>query len=538
VRIKQKPEDFSVKESYRFDEVDTGRHRVYLMDKQKLSTFDAVTRLRDAFGLKPGAISYCGLKDKQGRTEQIIAVDGADVDMQEPDLRLKYLGRTDKPLSSANITSNRFSVTVRSLSPASLGPLNVATAEVNRLGVVNYFDSQRFGSLKHGQGFIAKDLIRGDFEAALHNYLAAPSELDRTEDAKVKAFWRENWGRWDARVPYEGTRKYHRILKSLRDDPKDFVKAFMQIDSDYRAMLLFTYQSYLWNEGVRRYLQLLLPREHLFPMRYQAGTLLFHRDASAEVLRTLRDATFPLLAPDSVITDPQVQEAVAWVLGKEKLKLEDLRIQAEPRRLYFKHEERPLLVFPHKLVVGRTQPDELNRGNVKVNVAFTLPPGAYATLVVKRLFHFEYTEDTPEVIRAQQRPRFVEAEQAAAAADGPRRRDERGAEGGRRRAPPGRDDREERAPRGRASPGRDGREERSTPGTRRRDAEAQAKRAAEGPSRSRTLAGQTQAAERPEAPPVPLGFRERQRQRKTAREVARSETAAKQAAKAPKSRKK
>ncbi len=38
---------------------------------------------------------------------------------------------------------------------------------MNRLGVVNYFDSQRFGSLKHGQGYIAKDLIRGDFEAAL-----------------------------------------------------------------------------------------------------------------------------------------------------------------------------------------------------------------------------------------------------------------------------------------------------------------------------------------------------------------------------------
>ncbi|RYZ33223.1 MAG: tRNA pseudouridine(13) synthase TruD, partial [Myxococcaceae bacterium] len=161
MRIKQKPEDFSVKESYRFDEAANGRHRVYLMDKQKLSTFDAVNRLIVKFGLKPGSISYCGLKDKQGRTEQIIAVDGADVDMQEPDLRLKFLGRTDKALSARNITSNRFSVTVRALSHDSLAPLNLATAEVNRLGVVNYFDSQRFGALKHGQGFIAKDIIRG-----------------------------------------------------------------------------------------------------------------------------------------------------------------------------------------------------------------------------------------------------------------------------------------------------------------------------------------------------------------------------------------
>ena len=72
MRIKQRPEDFSVKESYRFDTVEGGRYRVYLMDKQKLSTFEAIDRLRNRFGLKPGAISYCGLKDKQGRTEQLI----------------------------------------------------------------------------------------------------------------------------------------------------------------------------------------------------------------------------------------------------------------------------------------------------------------------------------------------------------------------------------------------------------------------------------------------------------------------------------
>ena len=81
VRIKQRPEDFSVRESYRFDPVPDGRYRVYLMDKQKVSTFEAVERIRSRFGLRPGAISFCGLKDKQGRTEQLIAVDGADLEI-------------------------------------------------------------------------------------------------------------------------------------------------------------------------------------------------------------------------------------------------------------------------------------------------------------------------------------------------------------------------------------------------------------------------------------------------------------------------
>lgn len=396
MKIKQKPEDFSVKESFRFDEVPTGPFRVYLMDKQKLSTFDAVARIQQRFGLSPGSVSYCGLKDKQGRTEQLVAVKGYDIDLQDEDLRLKFLGRTDKALSSKNTTSNRFAVTVREIQERELQEVTLAATEVERLGVVNYFDSQRFGALKHGQGFIAKDLLKGDFEAALHNYLAVPSPLDRTDDAKVKQFWSDNWGDWTAKVPFEAGRKYHRIIRALRDEPEDFVNAFLQIDADYRALLIFEYQSYLWNEGVRRLLQLVFPREHLFPMPYQAGTLLHHTDATPEISAYLRNRTFPLLAPNSSFKDPKVEEAVKWVLGKEKLTLEALRIEAAPKLLYFKHEERPLLVHPGKLVIGKPRPDELNRGYLKVNIAFTLPPGSYATLVVKRLFHFGVKKETQE----------------------------------------------------------------------------------------------------------------------------------------------
>lgn len=397
MKLKQRPEDFSVKESYRFDPVEDGRYRVYLMDKQKLSTFEAIDRIRERFGLKPGAVSYCGLKDKQGRTEQLIAVESHDIDMQEDDLRLKYLGRTDRALSAANTTSNRFAVTVRQIRERDLALLSVASAEVARLGVVNYFDSQRFGSLKHGQGFIAKDLLRGDFEAALKNYLAKPSPLDLSDDAKVKDFWRKNWGDWNARCPYAANKKYYRVLNSLRDAPTDFLRAFLQIDADYRAMLIFTYQSYLWNEGVRRLLQLSFPREQLFPIPYQAGTLLFHSGGEKATLDWLRELSFPLVGPTTVFRDDKVKEAMTWVLGREKLTLDQLVIPEARNLLFFKHEERPVLVTPHKLVIGRAGDDELNRGSKKVNVAFTLPPGSYATLVVKRLFHFGITKEDLEL---------------------------------------------------------------------------------------------------------------------------------------------
>src|SRR6266851_7954890 len=103
------------------------------MDKQKLSTFEAVERLRTHLGLPRGSISYCGLKDKQGRTEQLIAIEGNEVSYQDPQLRLKSMGRTNLPLSAANTTSNRFSVSVRAFTKTNLWHLNRSAAEVPRL---------------------------------------------------------------------------------------------------------------------------------------------------------------------------------------------------------------------------------------------------------------------------------------------------------------------------------------------------------------------------------------------------------------------
>jgi len=392
MKLKQRPEDFIVREAYRFDEDPRGPWRVYLMDKQKLSTFEAVQRICTRMRIPPAAVSFCGLKDKQGRTEQLVAIRGKDAVMQEPDLRLKFLGRSAEPLSAANLTANRFAVTVRDLGEEDVARLASSVAEVRRVGVVNYFDSQRFGALKHGQGFIAKDLIRGQIEHALHNYMAKPSPLDKSDDAKVKAFWEKNWGDWEKHCPYKAVARYRNVLLHLREHPDDWAGAFLQIEPRYRALLIFEYQSWLWNEGVRRLLQGFLPDEDMVSLRYQAGRLLFPREVPGEVLRDLRDRTFPLLAPDSEFTDERTRQAVEATLAREHIRLSDLELPDLPG-MFFKHEERPVLIYPGKLVVSEPRRDEMNSGRLKVNVAFTLPPGAYATLVTKRLFWFAMLEE-------------------------------------------------------------------------------------------------------------------------------------------------
>ncbi|MDF1562109.1 MAG: tRNA pseudouridine(13) synthase TruD [Deltaproteobacteria bacterium] len=399
MRLKTRPEDFIVREAYHFEKAARGAHYVYLMDKQKLSTLEAIHRVAEANDLPPHAISFCGLKDKQGRTEQIIAVDGKAVEHQEPNLRLKFLGRTKEPLSAANLRANRFVVTVRDLTLDEAERIPASVVEVRRSGVINYFDSQRFGSVKHGQGYVVRDLLQGRSEDALRQLIARPSRLDKSEDARVKAFWARHWGEWKRRCSLPAARTYEPIIRSLRENPRDFLKAFGAMETRRRTLLLFEFQSLLWNETARIFLEEAYARERLLALRYQAGIQRFPRpdpEERAEVdtgpsLAQLRKIQLPLLGPDTELTDPRIAAAVNKVLKKQRLKLSDLKLPAAAR-MVFKDEPRALVVKPTRLSVVNPRPDELNPGRVKISLAFTLPSGAYATLVVRRVMWFADSE--------------------------------------------------------------------------------------------------------------------------------------------------
>jgi tRNA pseudouridine13 synthase len=119
-----------------------------------------------------------------------------------------------------------------------------------------------------------------------------------------------------------------------------------------------------------------------------------------------------------------VERAALSVLGREDQTLESLQVPGAPQ-IHFEPEERPLLVMPGKLVVSEPQRDELARDRLRVNVAFTLPPGAYATLVVKRLFWWTLAprvkerpappprRPTPEEVHAQRKATGFLARQRA-----------------------------------------------------------------------------------------------------------------------------
>ncbi|MCA8923166.1 MAG: tRNA pseudouridine(13) synthase TruD [Planctomycetes bacterium] len=388
MRIKARPDEFMVRELSSWTPDEKGPVSVYSLRKKKLDTFSAIRRLASAAQVPLDAIHYVGLKDRQAVTTQLISVAGGhrlNPNQRIPGLSVRYMGRTSAPLSSADLQGNAFRIVVRDLSREQLERLETNLPAVVAHGMIHYFDDQRFGSLTAGQGMPGRALAKGDPEEALRDLIATPGRRDPPEEKRFKTLVRRTWGDWEVLARKWGTRRGKSMVQHLVRKPGDYAGAWQRCPGRERAIHVFAYQSLIWNESVRRYLDALLPSEHRFATPYAGGMHVWPSYGPDETPPPLPE-TFPLIDHTSQLPDPAMRAAVEQALAAEGLTVETFKIPEIPG-CFFKHEERPLVVRPEGIeLLGGSTPDEMHPGRSKVTLEFALPPGAYATLLLKRLF--------------------------------------------------------------------------------------------------------------------------------------------------------
>ena len=154
--------------------------------------------IRRRWDIDLGRLSYGGLKDRHAHTIQYLTIlRGPRRRLTHHEVELDYLGQVETPYASQHIRANRFHLTLRDMTDEALGRAIESLAEVERDGVPNYFDDQRFGSVAPGEtpSFVARFLVEGRFEEALRQALAAPYEHDRGEAKREKAILPRMLGR-------------------------------------------------------------------------------------------------------------------------------------------------------------------------------------------------------------------------------------------------------------------------------------------------------------------------------------------------------
>ena len=385
MKLKQQPEDFQVEELTDLVPGPAGAFALYRLEKRGWTTPDAIQAVRRRWQLDARRVSYGGLKDRHALTVQHFTVyRGPRRGLHHHDIRVGYLGQVAEPFESRHIRANRFRITLRHLEPAAVHAVVAALDEVGRDGLPNYFDDQRFGSVRgHGE-FVARHLVRGQFEEALRTALTAPYEFDPAEEKRAKQTLRDCWGDWAAckeRLPRGHARS---LVDYLLHHAGDFRGAVARLRPELRGLYLSAYQSHLWNRMLAAWLDQYCRPDQLVPVQLGLGPVPFPRGLDDTARAALAGLTLPL--PSARLRlDPADPAAllIERVLAEEGLELRQLQVKGI-REMFFSKGERAAHVQPAGLG-HETGDDELSRGRRKVVLAFELPRGAYATLVVKRV---------------------------------------------------------------------------------------------------------------------------------------------------------
>jgi len=383
--IKNRAQDFFVQEIPLYEPSGTGEHVYGEIQKINLTTFDAVNRIAQALGVSSRDIGFAGLKDARAVARQIISVPGTSeaalMGVRSDDLSVLWAARHTNKLRLGHLKANRFAVKIRDVKATDVLKLKPAIDELQRRGMPNYFGEQRFGR-RGDNDKLGAAYVRGDHKALLSQLLGTPDPaIDDAETVKARAAFDrgeldEALRLWPRRFGME-RRVLHRLIKSHRPSSAVWV-----IDQRLRRLWVSALQSRIFNQIVGRRIDSLdRLMDGDFAVKHENGACFLVESAAAEQARC--DAfeispTGPLIGFRVSMPQGEPLRIEQEVFGEHGLAPADMK---RAGALRVKGDRRPLRVRPTDVELACGADEH----GPHITVAFTLPAGSFATVLLGEL---------------------------------------------------------------------------------------------------------------------------------------------------------
>jgi tRNA pseudouridine13 synthase len=383
MKLKSKPDDFRVEEIAE-PSLGAGPFALYRLSKTSLGTPEAIHAICRAWRLTRDAVAVGGLKDRHAATGQFLSIEnGPQRSLNQTNLTLEYLGQAVRRFESTDILANHFEIAVRDLRVAEAERLVAALPHVAETGVPNYFDDQRFGSVGVSGDFVARAWCLGDYERALWLALAESNAHDRAAVREEKTALRSDWGNWALCRQSVVRPTVRSAMERLSRQPRDFRGAFIRIPQHERRLYLEAFQSFLWNRVLAEWIRGLFVAGELFDVEIARTKVPFYRVSPAPDIRQRLRQSLPFPSARERLQLGPLTDLYERVAGEFGLECRQLRVKY-PRDSFFSRGARAAIFVPRGLS-ATVDEDEENRDRRKVLLRFDLPPGCYATILIKRL---------------------------------------------------------------------------------------------------------------------------------------------------------
>ncbi len=147
--FRQSPRDFVVDEIPLYPFSGEGEHFVFQLRKKNLTTLEVVGMLSKHLGVKSKEIGYAGLKDKNALTKQYFSIHKSLEEKLKTfeNIGVKILETTyhDNKIKTGHLQGNRFFIRLKKVTPLAAKKMDQALKEIKKKGMPNFFGYQRFG---------------------------------------------------------------------------------------------------------------------------------------------------------------------------------------------------------------------------------------------------------------------------------------------------------------------------------------------------------------------------------------------------------
>lgn len=341
------PEDFIVEEILLYKPTGIGTHTYFAIRKHNLSTFEAIKRIADTLQFNQRDIGYAGLKDKCAITTQVLSVEGLTPEqvlkIEVPSIEVLWAEKHQHKLRVGHLQGNKFTITLRAVSRYRSSIITEKMEQLTTEGIPNRFGAQRFGN-KQDTHLIGMALVKDNYDKVLE-YISISEESEFNN-------------------------------KSTQINVE---KAISKIPHRLRELYLSAYQAYLFNcildrrsphFGVLMDGDIAVKHINNAPFNVENALVEQSRADAFEISPTGPIFGYKMRQPTGLVKEMEME-----LLKKEGVNPESFRKVVGVR---LPGTRRPLRI---KIELHHIQ--SIDDG---LRLCFTLPAGAYATVVLDELF--------------------------------------------------------------------------------------------------------------------------------------------------------
>lgn len=383
--IRLRLEDFQVDELPAYDPCGSGDHVYARVEKAGLTTRQAILDVARALRIPPSRIGAAGHKDARAITRQTLSIEGVEPEriraLDMPHIRILDMARHRAKLRLGALQGNRFTIRMRNVSPGLASEVREALRVLAGRGVPNYFGAQRFG-LRGDTWEVGRFLVAGDFVSAVSLIVGRPRAGDPASVGRARALAAAGHYHEAARAWPKGFADCARLCRALERTGGDPQRAIFGLDRSVLGFYVSAYQAWLFNRVLAERLAVLdriLPGDITFAHRtglcaLAAGTAAEReRAARFEISPTGPIAGFAMSAPQD-----EAGAIERRILAEAGCSVDDLP-RSGPLRCV--GGRRPFRVPLEDLGMDAKR----DQAGAYLELRFTLPPGSYATAVLREI---------------------------------------------------------------------------------------------------------------------------------------------------------